>query len=58
MVSLLERHGHERWLVLEQDTTLTGEDPPVGTGPVLDVRESVDYLASLAPLDPEGNSKP
>lgn len=58
VVSLLDRHRYERWLVLEQDTTLTGEEPPVGSGPVLDVRESVDYLASLAPLDPEGNSQP
>jgi inosose dehydratase len=57
VVSLLDRHGYERWLVLEQDTTLTGEEPPVGSGPVLDVRESVDYLASLAPLDQEGNSQ-
>jgi inosose dehydratase len=58
VVGLLDRSGYERWLVLEQDTTLTGEEPPVGSGPLLDVRASVDYLASLAPLDPEGISQP
>ena len=58
VVGLLDRSGYERWLVLEQDTTLTGEEPPVGSGPQLDVRASVDYLASLAPLDPEGISQP
>ena len=41
--------GYERWLVLEQDTALTGEEPPVGSGPVTDVRRSIEYLASLAP---------
>jgi inosose dehydratase len=49
VVDLLDRHGYERWLVLEQDTTLTGEEPPVGRGPVIDVRRSIDYLATLAP---------
>jgi inosose dehydratase len=58
VVGLLDRYGYERWLVLEQDTTLTGGEPPVGSGPLLDVRASVDYLASLAPLDPEGISQP
>jgi inosose dehydratase len=41
--------GYERWLVLEQDTALTGEEPPVGSGPVIDVRRSIEYLQSLAP---------
>ena len=41
--------GYERWLVLEQDTALTGEEPPVGSGPVVDVRTSIDYLHALAP---------
>jgi inosose dehydratase len=49
VVEQLDRHGYERWLVLEQDTTLTGEEPPVGRGPVIDVRRSIDYLATLAP---------
>lgn len=42
--------GYERWLVLEQDTALTGEEPPVGSGPVIDVRTSIEYLHTLAPL--------
>jgi inosose dehydratase len=49
VIELLDRHGYERWLVLEQDTTITGEEPPVGRGPVLDVQASIEYLASLAP---------
>jgi inosose dehydratase len=41
--------GYERWLVLEQDTAVTGEEPPVGRGPVVDVKASIDYLQTLAP---------
>jgi inosose dehydratase len=41
--------GYGRWLVLEQDTALTGEEPPVGSGPVTDVQASIAYLHSLAP---------
>jgi inosose dehydratase len=41
--------GYEGWLVLEQDTALTGEEPPVGSGPVTDVRTSIEYLHALAP---------
>jgi inosose dehydratase len=49
VVDLLQTAGYERWLVLEQDTAITGEEPPVGRGPVIDVRTSIDYLQSLAP---------
>ncbi|HEX5617413.1 MAG TPA: sugar phosphate isomerase/epimerase [Solirubrobacteraceae bacterium] len=49
VVDLLDKAGYERWLVLEQDTAITGEEPPVGRGPVSDVRTSIDYLHSLAP---------
>jgi inosose dehydratase len=49
VVDLLGRAGYERWLVLEQDTAITGEEPPVGHGPVVDVRTSIDYLHTLAP---------
>jgi inosose dehydratase len=48
VVSLLDRHGYERWLVLEQDTAITGQEPPVGSGPIVDVRESIAYLDNLA----------
>jgi inosose dehydratase len=54
VVALLDRHGYERWLVLEQDTTITGEEPPVGNGPVLDVRRSIEYLATSAPANRGG----
>ena len=42
--------GYGRWLVLEQDTALTGEEPPVGSGPVIDVRTSIEYLQRLASM--------
>jgi inosose dehydratase len=57
VVEQLDRHGYDHWLVLEQDTTLTGEEPPEGRGPVIDVRRSVDYLATLAPA-PNGGGIP
>jgi inosose dehydratase len=41
--------GYERWLVLEQDVAITGSEPPVGGGPVLDVRKSIEFLSILAP---------
>jgi inosose dehydratase len=41
--------GYGRWLVLEQDAALTGEEPPVGSGPVTDVQASIAYLQALAP---------
>jgi inosose dehydratase len=49
VVDLLQTAGYERWLVLEQDTAITGEEPPVGRGPVIDVRTSIEYLHTLAP---------
>jgi inosose dehydratase len=49
VVELLRSAGYERWLVLEQDTAITGQEPPVGRGPVIDARTSIDYLHSLAP---------
>jgi inosose dehydratase len=48
VMDLLTTTGYGRWLVLEQDTAITGEEPPVGSGPVLDVRESLEYLDKLA----------
>jgi len=58
VVAMLDRHGYERWLVLEQDTTLTGEEPPVGSGPMIDVQASIEYLASLAPANGGGVPQP
>jgi inosose dehydratase len=40
----LERSGYQGRYVLEQDTAITGEAPAPGTGPVEDVRASVEFL--------------
>ena len=53
VVALLDEAGYERWLVLEQDTAVAGEEPPAGQGPVIDVRRSIGYLQSLAPPSKE-----
>ncbi len=44
MVEVLEAAGYEGWYVLEQDVMLPGE--PSGSGPVVDVRASRDFLTS------------
>jgi inosose dehydratase len=50
VVRLLEDSGYERWLVLEQDLAITGSEPPVGGGPVLDVARSIEFLSTRAPI--------
>ena len=40
--------GYDGWIVLEQDTALTGEEPLVGGGPMLDVRASIAFVQGLA----------
>ena len=45
----LDAHGYERWLVLEQDAAITGEEPPAGSGPLLDVKASIEFLTEQAP---------
>jgi inosose dehydratase len=49
VVRVLEESGFERWLVLEQDIAITGSEPAVGAGPVLDVRKSIEFLSTRAP---------
>jgi inosose dehydratase len=49
VVRLLDESGYERWLVLEQDIAITGSEPAVGAGPVLDVRKSIEFLSTRAP---------
>ena len=49
VVHALRDSGYERWLVLEQDLAITGSEPPVGSGPALDVRTSIEFLSTLAP---------
>jgi inosose dehydratase len=45
----LDAHGYERWLVLEQDAAITGAEPPVGSGPMLDVQASINFVCDTAP---------
>jgi inosose dehydratase len=47
IVKALEISRYDQWYVLEQDTAITGDEPPPGEGPVRDVRESVEYLRSV-----------
>ncbi len=49
VVALLDQTGYERWLVLEQDLAITGEEPPVDGGPALDVARSIEFLSTSAP---------
>jgi len=48
VLAALDAHRYEQWLVLEQDAALTGEEPPVGSGPVLDVQASIEFLCDTA----------
>ena len=44
--------GYDGWFVLEQDTAIDGEAPAEGTGPVEDVRVSLNYLRNaIAPFE-------
>ena len=49
VLDALDASGYERWLVLEQDAAITGQEPPVGGGPMLDVRASIEFLTKQAP---------
>lgn len=44
----LSTHSYDGWFVLEQDVSLLDGEPAVGEGPMVGVRESLDYLRSLA----------
>jgi inosose dehydratase len=47
VVRALEKSGYQGWYVLEQDAALYAAPEP-GTGPVTDVRRSLDYLHTIA----------
>jgi inosose dehydratase len=47
VVQLLEREGYQGWYVFEQDQAITGDEPPMGSGPITDVVKSVEYLRAL-----------
>ena len=51
----MERAGDEGWYVIEQDTAISGEMPPIGEGPVTGVETSMRYLHDVvAPMLDEG----
>lgn len=47
-IRALERWGYDGWYVLEQDCALPSADILAGSGPIENVRRSVDFLRSLA----------
>ena len=58
-----DRRGHgcpastrvRGWLVLEQDTAITAEEPTVAGGPMRDARESIAFLHQSARMTEEIN---
>jgi inosose dehydratase len=51
----LQGHGYDGWLVLEQDTAITGDEPTVTGGPMRDARESIAFLHQSARTTEEIN---
>ena len=47
VICSLEACGYDQWYVLEQDAAITGPVPPVGSGPILGVRTSIEYLRTI-----------
>jgi len=47
VVTHLESEGYRGWYVLEQDTAITGAAPSPGSGPMLSVAESVEFLRAI-----------
>lgn len=40
----LDEHGYDGWLVLEQDTAITADEPAVRRAPMLDMGQSIGFL--------------
>jgi inosose dehydratase len=55
VMDALRGHGYDGWLVLEQDTAITGDEPTVAGGPMRDARESVAFLHHTARRTEESN---
>jgi inosose dehydratase len=55
VMDALEAHGYDGWLVLEQDTAITGDEPTVAGGPMRDARESIAFLHHTARTTEEIN---
>ena len=58
VVASVEGLGYEGWYVLEQDTAIAGVEPPDGTGPIDDVRQSVDHLRAAVASRLGGTTTP
>jgi inosose dehydratase len=52
----LEAHEYDGWLVLEQDTAVTGDEPTVGSGAMRDARASIAFLHDTARTTQEVHS--
>jgi inosose dehydratase len=55
VMNALQGHGYDGWLVLEQDTAITGDEPTVAGGPMRDARESIAFLHHTAQRTEEIN---
>jgi inosose dehydratase len=55
VMDALQAHGYDGWLVLEQDTAITGDEPTVVGGPMRDARESIAFLHHTARTTEEIN---
>jgi inosose dehydratase len=55
VMDALQAHGYDGWLVLEQDTAITVEEPTVAGGPMRDARESIAFLHQTARTTEEIN---
>ena len=55
VLDALQGHGYDGWLVLEQDTAITGDEPTVAGGPMRDARESIAFLHHSARTTEEIN---
>ena len=47
VIKSLEASGYDQWYVLEQDAAITGDIPPVGSGPILDVQTSIEFIRGI-----------
>jgi inosose dehydratase len=50
----LAEHGYDGWLVLEQDTAITADEPAVKSAPMHDAQESIGFL-NMAQRTEESN---
>ena len=55
VMDALQVHGYDGWLVLEQDTAITGDEPTVAGGPMRDARQSIAFLHHTARMTEEIN---